>query len=443
MRIQQLARCVSCAAVWASVLAAAASAQTARPSAGAGGQQADVSATLITAYDEDVPLELRPAIDPTGLESGGLSTMLTSNANYARQGRRLFFSASGSSALRHYARTDEIRAVSHSAGLGASLRLPWRTQIALNQSVGYSPSYLYTVFPRETAAVPGDVPLAPDYATDASASYSAATTATMSRPLGRSAAIDVGGDFNRTTFVWDDHQRAVEAIGFHGNYSRSVSRRLAFVVGYRYRTGQFLCCDPAVSGDVTPDWQTTSEHGLELGMTARRPLSSTRSVHVSFGVGTSTLQALVDNESTLGQTVEDGYRLSGRASLGYQFARGWEVRASFNRGFEYVAELGEPVLLNASFLELAGDIGRRWTLAAAAGYSRGSSGLQRNTLAFDTYTGTSKISYRLNGRFAMYGEYLYYLYDFGSLPAAAGIGPGLERNGVRAGLTVRLPGSGR
>ena len=59
---------------------------------------------------------------------------------------------------------------------------------------------------------------------------------------------------------------------------------------------------------------------------------------------------------------------------------------------------------------------------------------------FDTYTGDVRLRYALTRTFAAYVEYLYYFYDSrGSVPIAPGIPAGLERNGVRAGLTLRVP----
>ena len=59
---------------------------------------------------------------------------------------------------------------------------------------------------------------------------------------------------------------------------------------------------------------------------------------------------------------------------------------------------------------------------------------------FKTYTGTVRLSYPVTRTFAAHVEYLYYFYDtLGSTPIAPGIASRVERNGVRAGLTLRVP----
>ena len=106
----------------------------------------------------------------------------------------------------------------------------------------------------------------------------------------------------------------------------------------------------------------------------------------------------------------------------------------------YLADLPVPVFADGVGAAVDGLISRRVDVSASAGYSNGESALSRDSLRFDTYTGNLRVRYALSRTFAMYGEYLYYYYDFrGSAQLLAGIPPGLERNGVRAGLTLWVP----
>ena len=107
---------------------------------------------------------------------------------------------------------------------------------------------------------------------------------------------------------------------------------------------------------------------------------------------------------------------------------------------EYLADLPVPVFADGFGAGVDGLISRRVDVSASAGYSNGESALGRDSLQFDTYTGNLRVRYALSRTFAMYGEYLYYYYDFrGSAQLLVGIPPGLERNGVRAGLTLWVP----
>ncbi len=133
------------------------------------------------------------------------------------------------------------------------------------------------------------------------------------------------------------------------------------------------------------------------------------------------------------------YLLSGDVAVAWQLGETWQARGAFRRGLEYVAELSEPVFADGFTAELGGLLNPRLDLLASARYSSGASALNRDTLAFDTYGAALRVRYALTRTLAVYGEYLYYFYDFRGTTLAMSIPPGLERNGVRAGLTVWVP----
>ena len=67
--------------------------------------------------------------------------------------------------------------VSETAGVGFSAQFPRRTNLLVNQTIAYSPSYLYGLFPSVGQPGPGDAPIAaPDYSAYDSESLSYATT---------------------------------------------------------------------------------------------------------------------------------------------------------------------------------------------------------------------------------------------------------------------------
>ena len=99
-----------------------------------------------------------------------------------------------------------------------------------------------------------------------------------------------------------------------------------------------------------------------------------------------------------------------------------------------------PVYTNGFMATVDGLLGRRWDVLASAGFSDGESALARNASTFDTYTASVRARYALSSLWALYGEYLYYYYDFrGSAQLPVGVPPVLERNGLRIGLTLWAP----
>jgi len=143
-------------------------------------------------------------------------------------------------------------------------------------------------------------------------------------------------------------------------------------------------------------------------------------------------------------TTRDIRLLRSEATVGYQFRRTWTARGAYRRAFEYVPELADPVAVDGFSALLEGLLSRRTELHVAAGYSSGKSALQRNNLMFDTYTGNVRVRYGVTSLLALYGEYLYYYYDFREqFGLAPGLPRSLDRSAIRAGLTLWLPLLGR
>jgi hypothetical protein len=105
-----------------------------------------------------------------------------------------------------------------------------------------------------------------------------------------------------------------------------------------------------------------------------------------------------------------------------------------------VTELSEPVFSDGLTVVLDGLFSPRWGLSVTGGYSSGESALYTNTSNFDTYTGNIRVLYAVSRMWAAYVDYLYYYYDFrGRVQLLPGVPSALERNGVRAGLTLWMP----
>ena len=66
---------------------------------------------------------------------------------------------------------------------------------------------------------------------------------------------------------------------------------------------------------------------------------------------------------------------------------------------------------------------------------------RKNPLTFDSYVGSVRLRYGLTRIAAPFVEYLYYFYDFrgGAQQLPADVPSRLERNGIRAGLTLWIP----
>src|SRR5262245_32911605 len=84
-------------------------------------EKLNFSVSVVEANDSDVPTELRGVV-PTDTLLSGYSTMLTASADYAWQGPRFSFAASGASAMRYYSELESVQSASYTTGIGASAR---------------------------------------------------------------------------------------------------------------------------------------------------------------------------------------------------------------------------------------------------------------------------------------------------------------------------------
>jgi hypothetical protein len=181
--------------------------------------------------------------------------------------------------------------------------------------------------------------------------------------------------------------------------------------------------------------QQVAGQEVEAGVDYGRPLSASRRLSLGAYVGSSILQL----PDALEGTSRRYNQLSTRATLTYPFGRTWHAGAVYLRGVEYVPGLIEPVSKDSFTTSIDGSLTRRVDVLASAAYSNGKSALNVGSSTFETYTGDVRLRYALTRAFSTYVEYLYYFYDsHGSTPLAPGIASGLERKGVRAGLTLRV-----
>ena len=433
-------------------------------------QTLDLTVSSTQGYDSDLVPKLSTAVGLGGPESTGYSTMLVGGFEYSLQVSRVQFRATGTSTMRYLRPLDDLyastRSVSHTVGVGIFARLPKRSTVFVNQTATYSPSYLYNLFPQAPSAVPGDAPLvAPDYAVNGFESHTYGTSTTLTHDFTARTSVSAAGDYQSSdTFGGAEGRRPLASYGIRGHFSHRFGPNTAVLTEYLYRNSEFQLAGGAAAGGQLV------EHGVNVGMDYTRRLSASRRLNFGAVVGSSVtivpLQSIAvfpdtsssqspEPSSTLSadastilpestarlDAINQYYpRMSGQVTLGYEFARNWKLAAIYRRGVDYIPGLGEPISADRFSASVTGLLHRRVDLLASAGYSNGESALNRQGSAFNTYTGDVRLRYALTRTFAAYVEYLYYFYDSrGVIPIAPGISSGLQRKGVRTGLTLRVP----
>ena len=393
----------------------------------------EFGATVTEAYDDDVPGEF--AGSPNDLLVSGYSTVLDFNGMYKWKSNRFEFGANGTSVLRYYNASDNFRSSTHVGAVGFSAKLSGSSEVFANQSVAYSPSHLYSLFPVDPLIDPGEVPPpGEDFQVVETVSTTYNTDLRWTQGLGLRNSLGVSGKINYTDFqddqpapgqvIYDDLQSYLVRTDF----TRNFNRRLALVAGYFYRQGDYANSTGA----------PTSEHGVEGGLDYKRALSSTRSAFFGFRVATSRLEGEVILPTGAAKSTQSLF--SGSVNAAYQFGRSWAASGNYRRGVDFVPGFGQPVVSDGLSVGLTGTFTDRLELATSFGYSNGDSALLEERFPFDTYTGQAMVRYGLTKTIAATFEYIYYYYRFGdNTPLPVGVPQGLERNGIRAGLTVWVP----
>jgi hypothetical protein len=131
-------------------------------------------------------------------------------------------------------------------------------------------------------------------------------------------------------------------------------------------------------------------------------------------------------------------QLSAQLSTSYDVGRSWQLRGIARRGgVEYVAGLSEPVIGNSVTTSVDGLLSRRTDVFVSAAYSNGEFALTHSGRIL-SYSANARLRYAITHAWAVYAQYLYYFYDFDqNVPLLPGLPPRLERNVVRAGVTLR------
>jgi hypothetical protein len=392
----------------------------------------DLRASVIEGYDTDLPQSLVSTIDPLSLQTEGFSTLFDTGATYAWRKNKTEVGANAMSVLRYYTDLGSAKSVGHSAGFGVTTTTLGGTTLFVNQSAAFTPTYLYGLFPSTIAIdaiEPGDPGVtAPDYVVNDLQSYVYTTTMALSHSLGRRNSISGTGEFSYTdrlaeTETWSD----ISSYAVRGRYTRNTTRNTALSTELRYRSGEF---GYRGSGIIT-------EVALDVGVDYDKPLSATRRASLDVRVGVSGTDY---PGSAFGQIgFQRQYRTTGEVAFSYPFSQTWTASATVRRGLEYATDLPTPVVTNGAIASVTGLLTRRVDVSILAAYASGESILNRNTLFFDTYTGDVRVRFAVSRTLALFAEYLYYYYDFQNGALLLPIPPGLERNGVRAGLTLWMP----
>jgi hypothetical protein len=390
-------------------------------------QSIDLLATIAEAYDQNLTADLvGPPTAP--YQISGAYTSLVPQIDAAFRGKRVQFSATGSSSERYYQSLDRVIGVSQTAAAGVTIVVDRSTTVVFNQGISYAPVQLYALFASVAPATLSDIVPTSDYQTTSEHYRAYATTMSVTHSLGDRSSFSINGDYRYTTFLGNApgffNQPAADG---GGKWTYAVRRDLRLRLGYTYRHTQY-------SPSIRPN-----EHDFDFGVDYIRPLSATRRATMGFTLGPT----MVTGPLAVGGLSENRshYRLTGDAFVGRQMGRTWHARASYHRNLGYIAGLAAPVYDDGANVEMGGFLNRRVDVMFSAAYALGALAGQRQSGVgqFTSYTGDARMRVGLNHDTAAFVEGLFYDYAFDRNLLLPGLPGHLTRKGVRAGLTLWLP----
>ena len=399
---------------------AASLAEAQTPLGGGADRPLSVTASTFVGYDTDItargtqPSASRPDVN-TGATNGGVAL----TGSYAG-GRRVHFYTVGSTEYRYYRAEQIITAPLASGSAGFGTDLGRRTRINGMFTSTYYPRFQLSVLPP-TTDIPVDEPQPTlDYGISNQDIVSYSGTIFASYRISPRSSVSVNYSLGHFRYLGQEYALNTQAVG--AGYSRNLTRYATMQLGYSEMGGDYATV-------LTPNQPTARRRTIDAGINYSRPLSLSRRTAVGFATGST---ALDNGTNTF-------YTVTGNAHLRHQLSRTWNLGVAYTRGVGLVGGFSEPIFSDATSASTSGAVGRVF-LRGTAGYTNGRVGLQTSDSNFKSVQSSATVTVPVTRRrLSVFGTYFYYRHLFdrsASLPL--GLVPKVSRQGVRAGLTLKI-----
>jgi hypothetical protein len=390
----------------------------------------DVTASVEAAYEE-TDTRTSDLADLSPFFRGGAFSGFSTGVSYAWQGKRWQVGATGSTNSRYYLESGEFVSVGHSAGIGFSTQLGERGRLFANQSVSYSPSYMFGIYPSVDEAMPGAVAGVDPYPLSDQSMYVFDTTTSFSYGLSKRGSLEAVSFYRYSdlgTTVEGGEQTTLRAYSVGGRYRYGLTRYASLRLGYTYRDGDYSFLTARTSNAI---------HDLDVGVDYRRALSLTRRTAIDFHAGS----AIVNPPMGASQEQPLQYYVLGDLGLTHEMGRTWRARLAYGRGVSFVEAFAEPVLSDGVNTSLTGFFNRRTDFSVAAGMSVGKVGLGAEEQSpFRTWNASARVRMAVSPMWAVYAQYLYSYQDLGSaVIVPTGVPSKANRQSLGVGITLWVP----
>ncbi|NOT25662.1 MAG: hypothetical protein HOP16_06115 [Acidobacteria bacterium] len=393
----------------------------------------DITGSVFEVYDQNLLAEAGMQAPSRLLERRGAYTNLLGDVRYERRGSRLQLGGTGGASARYYPGISEFLATDYHAGFGVSARTTPLTTVAVNQAFSYSPIFLLGLFVTGQEPRLGDPRQSvTDFAVTDDRSVTTSTSADVERRLSDRSLAIASGSYRRSHYLVENPNGTdFTTLDGGGVYRYLLSNDHDLELGYTYRRARY-------SGEgLFGPRPEPNEHIVNAGFSYHPTLTESRPTVVTFDVGTAIVHAPVPTDVF---RLTRQVRVVGEATVLHQVGRTWLLEGAFKRGTAFVEGLGAPVFVDAVTATANGFLNRRTDMLLSLSYSSGEPSLVGAITTFSTTSVNARVRFALSSRWAVTSEYLFYHYDFSKIPdLLPGLNPRVQRNSVRAGVSLWLP----
>jgi hypothetical protein len=406
---------------------------------------------------------------PIGGDTSGVQRGLSNGAQaslvygFRRSGTRSQVAADAGASVMGFATSFGSKPLwlqSYTASTTYTTNLTARTQVSATALASYAPYYQYAPFLRSTANE--ESPLGTDYGFAVESEWVRSTSvgAALSHRLTKTSTITVGTQRSESVIAGKKSRGDVGAGVVSVNYAHSLTRKLAFRVGYTLGKSHYgnnlTSTDPSTPPpDATPATEpttaaeaTTTPEGEKAAFTHTLDVGLGYGDGITFNLGRHYVVSLVvgtaiskngDPKSVALTGKSTAFTVTGSATLSRSIGRTWGASVAYNRGTSYVVGFNQQMVSDSASAGIGGPIGHRVHVSAGGGASRGQMLFGPSGDSLVSYMGSARLSYALFSHLGFYGQASYYRF---SLPAGLsnfGLLPDLNRRSASVGLSTWLP----
>jgi opacity protein-like surface antigen len=391
----------------------------------AGRPSLDATFSLYGGYDDDIYSNASAVGAPgsRGWFSGGGAGL-----TFLKPSDTVTFGASAGVGVNHYPGQERTTAGYRTAA-DLSYQIAARTQLSAAGSFSYAPEYRFGPFLSPDSLTGLSDPfesLTPELDIYDLKSYRTGASVSISQGLSRRSSLS--GWYSYSMAHREDNQYDYRAQSAGVGYSYKLTQHASAVLGYNYSGAHYLD-----DSGLRPQ----RLHNIDIGVDYGRALSVSRRTTISFSTGSAMVAR--DDLSQPQVTTDFTFQIIGEASLTHEIGRTWTAQLGYRRGVDFYEGFNDPFLSDAVSASLDGLLSRRLNFSTGVDYSFGTVGVGTDN-RYDTLAAHAGLEFGLTSMLAIYGNYLYYRYEFDQQVALdPRFAQSLNRQGVRFGLSASLP----